>query len=137
MWGNSNSANPPTPRGAPAPRDSLRQFGSDTARLIPYELDGTGHAPRQRKHGGRPRAGRQHRDGYPPAGLTATLLHTGQAARVMTDQLKVGPRSALTECGEGWVGDGSDNAGRPYKRAVSARYRGFGATGNEFRLVVL
>jgi signal transduction histidine kinase len=63
-------------------REALRHFGNGTARMIRFELDGTATlvanegttAPHVRV--GEPW------EGYPPTGLTATVLRTGRAARV-------------------------------------------------------
>ena len=63
-------------------REALRHFGIGTARMIRFELDGTATlvanegttAPHVRV--GEPW------EGYPPTGLTATVLRTGRAARV-------------------------------------------------------
>jgi signal transduction histidine kinase len=61
----------------------LRHFGGrGTARLVRYELDGTVTLlANQGTTGPYVRIGRPW-EGYPPTGLTATVLHTGRPARV-------------------------------------------------------
>jgi signal transduction histidine kinase len=72
---------PPEAVFAAVTREALRHFGGGTARMIRYELDGT--ATLLANEGltvpevqvGEPV------EGYPPTGLTATVLRTGRAAR--------------------------------------------------------
>ncbi|HEY2266166.1 MAG TPA: GAF domain-containing protein, partial [Streptosporangiaceae bacterium] len=73
---------PPEAVFAAATREALRHFGSGTARMIRYEPDGTvtlltneGLTVPDTRVGDR-------WEGYPPAGLTATVRRTGQAARI-------------------------------------------------------
>jgi signal transduction histidine kinase len=73
---------PPEAVFAAATREALRHFGSGTARMIRYELDGTvtlltneGLTVPDTRVGDR-------WEGYPPDGLTATVRRTGRAARV-------------------------------------------------------
>src|SRR5882757_5930034 len=73
---------PPEAVFAAATREALQRFGNGTARMIRYELDGTatllaneGATDPQVRVGER-------WEGYPPTGLTATVLRTGQAARI-------------------------------------------------------
>jgi signal transduction histidine kinase len=73
---------PPEAVFAAATREALQRFGNGTARMIRYELDGTatllaneGATDPQVRVGER-------WEGYPPTGLTATILRTGQAARI-------------------------------------------------------
>ena len=73
---------PPEAVFAAVTREALRHFGSGTARMIRYELDGTvtlltneGLTVPDARVGDR-------WEGYPPTGLTATVLRTGQAARI-------------------------------------------------------
>jgi GAF domain-containing protein len=73
---------PPEAVFAAATREALRHFGSGTARMIRYELDGTvtfltneGLTVPDAPVGDR-------WEGYPPTGLTATVRRTGQAARI-------------------------------------------------------
>jgi signal transduction histidine kinase len=63
-------------------REALRHFGSGTARMIRYELDGTATlVANEGTTGPHVRVGEPW-EGYPPTGLTATVWRTGQAARV-------------------------------------------------------
>jgi signal transduction histidine kinase len=63
-------------------REVLRHCGGSTARMIRYELDGTATlVANEGTTGTHVRVG-QAWNGYPPTGLTATVLHTGRAARV-------------------------------------------------------
>jgi signal transduction histidine kinase len=65
-----------------ATREALRHFGSGTARMIRYELDGTATlVANEGTTGPHVRVGERW-EGYPPTGLTATVLRTGEAARV-------------------------------------------------------
>ena len=73
---------PPEAVFAAATREALRYFGGGTARMIRYELDGTvtlltneGLTVPDTRVGDR-------WEGNPPAGLTATVRQTGQAARI-------------------------------------------------------
>jgi signal transduction histidine kinase len=60
----------------------LRHFGSGTARMIRYELDGTATlVANEGTIGPHVRVGEPW-DGYPPTGLTATVLRTGRPARI-------------------------------------------------------
>ena len=73
---------PPEAVFAAVTREALRHFGSGNARMIRYESDGTATlvaregTPDPDEQVGAPW------EGYPPAGLTATIRRTGQAARV-------------------------------------------------------
>jgi signal transduction histidine kinase len=60
----------------------LRHFGSNTARMIRYELDGTATLVANEGTTGAPRARRRTLEELPAAGLAATVLRTGRAARV-------------------------------------------------------
>jgi signal transduction histidine kinase len=63
-------------------REALRYFGNGTARMIRFELDGTATlVANEGTTGPHVRVGRRW-EGYPPAGLTATVLRTGRPARV-------------------------------------------------------
>jgi signal transduction histidine kinase len=63
-------------------REALRHFGSGTARMIRYEHDGTATlVANEGTTGPHVRVGERW-EGYPPTGLTATVLRTGRAARV-------------------------------------------------------
>jgi signal transduction histidine kinase len=73
---------PPEAVFVAATREALRHFGSGTARMIRYEPDGTvtlltneGLTVPDTRVGDR-------WEGYPPAGLTATVRRTGRAARI-------------------------------------------------------
>jgi signal transduction histidine kinase len=73
---------PPEAVFAAATREALRHFGSGTARMIRYEPAGT--VPLLTNEGltvPDTRVGDRW-EGYPPAGLTATVRRTGRAARV-------------------------------------------------------
>jgi signal transduction histidine kinase len=73
---------PPEAVYAAATREVLRHFGGGTARMIRYELDGTATlVANEGTTGPHVRVGERW-EGYPPTGLTATVLQTGQAARV-------------------------------------------------------
>jgi signal transduction histidine kinase len=73
---------PPEVVFAAVTREALRHFGSGTARMIRFELDGTATlVANEGTTGPHVRVGERW-EGYPPAGLTATVLRTGQAARV-------------------------------------------------------
>jgi signal transduction histidine kinase len=73
---------PPEAVFAAATREALRHFGSGTARMIRYEADGTATlVANEGTMGPHVRVGQRWED-YPPTGLTATVLRTGQAARV-------------------------------------------------------
>jgi signal transduction histidine kinase len=73
---------PPEAVFAAATKEALRHFGSGTARMIRYELDGTATLiANEGTTGPHVRVGERW-ERYPPTGLTATVLHTGQPARV-------------------------------------------------------
>src|SRR5712691_9204506 len=73
---------PPDAVFAAATREALRYFGGGTARMIRYELDGTATLlANEGTTGPHVRVGERW-EGYPPTGLTATVLRTGRAARV-------------------------------------------------------
>ena len=73
---------PPEAVFAAATREALWHFGSGTARMIRFELDGTATlVANEGTTGPHVRVGERW-EGYPPTGLTATVLRTGQAARV-------------------------------------------------------
>jgi signal transduction histidine kinase len=73
---------PPEVVFAAVTKEVLRHFGSGTARMIRYELDGTATlVANEGTTGPHVRVG-QRWEGYPPTGLTATVLRTGRAARV-------------------------------------------------------
>src|SRR6266851_3738608 len=73
---------PPEAVFAAATREALRYFGGGTARMIRYEPDGTATLlANEGTTGPHVRVGERW-EGYPPTGLTATVLRTGQAARV-------------------------------------------------------
>ncbi|MDQ1659290.1 MAG: hypothetical protein QOD41_4373 [Cryptosporangiaceae bacterium] len=76
------SGEPPQVVFAAATREALRHFGGVTARMIRYELDGTATLiANEGTTGPHVQVGKPWK-GYPPNGLTATVLRTGQAARV-------------------------------------------------------
>jgi signal transduction histidine kinase len=63
-------------------REALRHFGNGTARMIRFELDGTATlVANEGTTAPHVRVGERW-EGYPPTGLTATVLRTGRAARV-------------------------------------------------------
>jgi signal transduction histidine kinase len=63
-------------------KEVLRQFGSGTARMIRYELDGSATLlANEGTTGPHVRVGHVW-EGYPPEGITATIQRTGQTARV-------------------------------------------------------
>jgi signal transduction histidine kinase len=74
---------PPEAVFAAATREALRHFGSGgTARMIRYEADKTASlVANEGTTGPHVRVGERW-EGYPPTGLTATVLRTGLAARV-------------------------------------------------------
>jgi GAF domain-containing protein len=73
---------PPEVVFAAATSEALRYFGGGTARMIRYEPDGTATLlANEGTTGPHVRVGDRW-EGYPPAGLTATVRRTGQAARV-------------------------------------------------------
>jgi signal transduction histidine kinase len=75
---------PPEAVFAATTREALRHFGTGagTARMIRYELDGTATlVANEGTTGPHVRVGKRW-EGYPPAGLTATVRSTGQPARV-------------------------------------------------------
>src|ERR1700709_825190 len=73
---------PPEAVFAAATREALRHFGTGTARMIRYELDGTATLlANEGTTGPHVRVGERW-EGFPATGLTATVLRTGEAARV-------------------------------------------------------
>jgi signal transduction histidine kinase len=73
---------PPEEVFAAATREALRHFGSGTARMIRFELDGTATlVANEGTTDPHVRVGERWED-YPPVGLTATVWRTGQPARV-------------------------------------------------------
>jgi signal transduction histidine kinase len=73
---------PPEAVFAAATGEALRYFGGGTARMIRYEPDGTATLlANEGTTGPHVRVGDRW-EGYPPAGLTATVRRTGRAARV-------------------------------------------------------
>jgi signal transduction histidine kinase len=73
---------PPEVVFAAVTREALRYFGSGTARMIRFELDGTATlVANEGTTGPHVRVGERW-EGYPPTGLTAAVLRTGRAARV-------------------------------------------------------
>ena len=73
---------PPEVVFAAVTKEVLRHFGSGTARMIRYELDGTATlVANEGTTGPHVRVGKRW-EGYPATGLTETVLRTGQAARV-------------------------------------------------------
>jgi signal transduction histidine kinase len=73
---------PPEVVFAAVTKEVLRYFGSGTARMIRYELDGTATlVANEGTTGPHVRVGERW-EGYPATGLTATVLRTGRAARV-------------------------------------------------------
>ena len=73
---------PPEALFAAATREALQHFGSGTAAMIRYEPDGTTTLLAYEGSTGPDLRAGDRREGYPSAGLTATVLRTGQAARV-------------------------------------------------------
>jgi signal transduction histidine kinase len=73
---------PPESVFAAATREALQYFGSGTAAMIRYEPDETTTLLAYEGSTGPDLRAGDRREGYPPAGLTATVLRTGQAARV-------------------------------------------------------
>jgi len=73
---------PPEAVFAAVTREALRHFGSGTARMIRYELDGTVTLLTNEGLTVPDARVRDRWEGYPPAGLTATVLRTGRAARI-------------------------------------------------------
>jgi hypothetical protein len=73
---------PPEAVFAAATREALQYFGSGTAAMIRYEPDGTTTLLAYEGSVGPDLRAGDRREGYPPTGLTATVLRTGQAARV-------------------------------------------------------
>jgi hypothetical protein len=81
---------PETVFAGAATRQALRHFGSGAARMIRYELDGTATLlASEGTTGAHVRVGERW-EGYPPAGLTATVLHTGQPFRCLTTWIALG-----------------------------------------------
>jgi signal transduction histidine kinase len=73
---------PPEAVFAAATREALRYFGNGIARMIRYELDGTATlVANEGTTGPHVRVGERW-ESYPRTGLTASVLRTGQAARV-------------------------------------------------------
>ncbi|MDT7723680.1 MAG: hypothetical protein QOI21_256 [Actinomycetota bacterium] len=73
---------PPEVVFAAATGEALRHFGTATARMIRYELDGKATiVANEGTTGPHVRVG-EGWEGYPPTGLTETVLRTGRAARV-------------------------------------------------------
>jgi signal transduction histidine kinase len=73
---------PPEAVFAAVTREVLRLFGTGTARMIRYEIDGTATLlANEGTTGPHVRVGEPWEE-YPPTGLTATVQRTGQAARV-------------------------------------------------------
>ena len=73
---------PPEAVFAAATREALRHFGGGTARMIRFESDGTATlVANEGTTGPHVRVGERWQ-GYPPAGLTATVRRTGRAARI-------------------------------------------------------
>ena len=73
---------PPEAVFAAVTREVQRYFGGGTARMIRYEADGTATLLANEGTAGlHVRVGKAW-EGYPPAGLTATVQRTGRAARV-------------------------------------------------------
>jgi signal transduction histidine kinase/uncharacterized protein YoaH (UPF0181 family) len=73
---------PPEAVFAAATSEALRHFGNGTARMIRYELDGTATLVANKGTvGPHVQVGNLWK-GYPPTGLTSTVLRTGRAARV-------------------------------------------------------
>jgi signal transduction histidine kinase len=73
---------PPEAVFAAATREALRYFGSGAAGMIRYGPDGTATLLAYEGTTGPDVRVGERWEGYPPAGLTATVLRTGQAARV-------------------------------------------------------
>jgi signal transduction histidine kinase len=73
---------PPEVVFAAATREALRHFGSGTARMIRFELDGTATLVANEGTGGPHVRVGERWEGSPPTGLTAAVLRTGQACRV-------------------------------------------------------
>jgi len=63
-------------------KEALRRFGSGTARMIRFELDGTATILANEGTSGPHVKVGQAWENYPPAGLTATIQRTGAPARV-------------------------------------------------------
>ncbi len=73
---------PPEAVFAAVTREALRHFGNGTARMIRFELDGTATLVANEGTTAPPVRVGERWDGYPPAGLTASVLRTGRTARV-------------------------------------------------------
>jgi signal transduction histidine kinase len=73
---------PPQAVFAAATREALRYFGGGTARMIRYEPDGTATLLTNEGTTRLPVQVGERWEGYPPTGLTATVLRTGRVARV-------------------------------------------------------
>ena len=73
---------PPEALYAAATREALHHFGTGTARMIRFDLDGTATlVANEGTTGPHVRVGEPW-EGYPPTGLTATVRNTGRAAQV-------------------------------------------------------
>ncbi|HEX3512693.1 MAG TPA: GAF domain-containing protein [Trebonia sp.] len=73
---------PPEAVFAAVTREALRYFGSGTARMVRFELDGTATlVANEGTTGPHVRVGERW-EGYPPTGLTEAVLRTERAARV-------------------------------------------------------
>src|SRR5258708_9400772 len=73
---------PPEAVFAAATREALRHFGSGTARMIRYELDGTATLLANEGTTGRHLRIGEPFEGHMPTGVIATVRRTGHAARV-------------------------------------------------------
>jgi signal transduction histidine kinase len=73
---------PPEAVFAAVTREVLRYFGNGNARMIRFELDGTATLLADEGATGPYTRVGERWEGYPSAGLTATVLRTGRAARV-------------------------------------------------------
>ncbi|MGW6196897.1 sensor histidine kinase [Kribbella sp. NPDC055110] len=73
---------PPEVVFAAATKEVLRHLGNDTARMIRFELDGTATLVANEGRTAPDVQVGERWEGYPPDGLTATVMRTGQAARV-------------------------------------------------------
>lgn len=76
------AAEPPDALFAAVTREVSRHFGNDTARMIRFEADGTATlVASEGTTGPHVRVGELW-TGYPPTGLTSTVLRTGRATRI-------------------------------------------------------
>jgi signal transduction histidine kinase len=88
---------PPEAVFSAATKEVLWHFGSGTARMIRFELDGTATlVANEGRTAPDVRVGERWA-GYPPTGLTATVLRTGQAARVDDYHALPGGEATLRE----------------------------------------